>query len=243
MISPVTEWLSEHLRSLTLSEEAEGYLLGRGATPEAISRFRFVEWFPAKVESPSSQFRTRYGSRGEYLTGSLAYPLLSPLGDLIGMEARSMKEKKISEFRTPESEWNPVLVNAPLAAQKMWGGGSVWITEGIFDLLPMELVVSPEDTVIATLRAGLSRRHVDFIARFCRNRVYMVYDNDETGRKATLGWKDTTTGKYRPGALELLRRAGLQAVDFRYRGKDPGEVWSSGGIRNLKRVFLGGQHE
>jgi hypothetical protein len=150
-----------------------------------------------------------------------------------------MGEKRISEFRTPEAEWNPVLVNAPEAARKLWSGGSVWVTEGVFDMLALELVVPVEDVVISTLRAGLSRRHVEFISRFCRNRVYMVYDNDETGRKATLGWKDATTGKYRPGALDLLRKAGLTVIDFRYRGKDPGEVWSSGGIHKLRHVFLG----
>lgn len=240
MISPVTEWLTEHLRSLTLSEEAEGYLLGRAATPEAIERLGFVEWRPSKYESPSSQFRKRYEPRGEYLTGTLVYPILSPSGALIGMESRSMTEKKISEFRTPEAEWQPVFGNAPYTARKLWEGGSAWVTEGVFDALALELIVPEGDAVFQTLRAGLSRRHVDFLSRFCRNRVYMVYDNDETGRKATLGWKDATTGKDRPGALTLLRKAGVRAIDFRYRGKDPGEVWSSGGIRNLRRVFLGG---
>lgn len=240
-MTPIASWLVEHFSSLSLSEEAEGYLLGRGATPEAIRRLGFVEWYPATTEAPSAQFRARYKPRGEALTGLLAYPLRSPAGDLIGFEARSMQEKKISEFRTPEAEWNPVFVNAPEAARKLWGEGSVWVTEGVFDLLAVELVVPDGDAVISTLRAGLSRRHVEFLSRFCRNRVYVVYDNDETGRKATLGWIDATTGKYRSGALDLLRRAGLTAIDFRYRGKDPGEVWSSGGIRKLRRVFLGEQ--
>jgi hypothetical protein len=154
-----------------------------------------------------------------------------------------MEVKLISEFRTPEAEWNPVLVNAPEAARKLWAGGSIWITEGVFDELALELVVPVEDVVISTLRAGISRRHVDFISRFCRNRVYMVYDNDETGRKATLGWKDATTGKYRMGALDLFRKAGIPVIDFRYRGKDPGEVWSSGGIRKLRNVFLIGANK
>jgi DNA primase len=240
-VTPITSWLAEHLASLSLSEEAEGYLLGRGATPEAIQRLGFVEWEPAKTDSPSAQFRTRYKPRGDLLKGTLAYPLRSPTGDLIGFEARGMKEKKISEFRTPEAEWNPVFVNAPEAAQKLWSGGSIWVTEGVFDELALELVIPVEDVAIATLRAGLSKRHVEFISRLCRNRVYMVYDNDETGRKATLGWEDAVTGKYRPGALNLLQRAGLRVIDFRYRGKDPGEVWSSGGIHKLRQAFLGEQ--
>jgi DNA primase len=231
--------LAEHLESLSLSEGAAGYLMGRAASQEAIDRLKFVEWSPAVKESPSSQFRARYGTRGEKLAGMLTYPLLSPAGGLIGFEARSMTEKKISEFRLPEAEWNPVFVNAPQTTARLWEGGSVWVTEGVFDLLAVEMVAPPGDAVMATLRAGMSRRHVEFLTRFARNRVYMAYDNDETGRKATLGWKDSVTGKYRPGALDLLKRAGLRAIDFRYRGKDPGEVWSSGGHRKLRRVFLG----
>lgn len=239
MISPTTEWLTNHLRTLSLSEEAEGYLLGRAATPEAIKHFRFVEWGPSKEPCPNSSFAERHGEFGEKLTGLLTYPLLSPRGGLIGFEARSMDgPKRITEFRTPEAEWNPVLINAPEAAKKMWEGGSVWVGEGIFDLLPLRLVVPSTDVVIGTLRAGLSRFHVEFLARFCRNRVYMVYDNDETGRKATLGWIDKA-GKPQLGALDRLKWVGLRAVDFRYRGKDPGEVWSSGGVRNLRRAFLG----
>lgn len=242
VISPVTHWLADHLRTCSLSEEAEGYLFGRGATQEAIDRLQFVEWVPSLDESPSIAFRSRYGPRGEKLTGMLTYPLRSPSGGLLGIEARSMREKKISEFRTPEAAWNPVLVNAPHAAQQMWKGGSVWVTEGVFDLLPLEMVCPPGDVVISTLRARLSKTHANFLSRFCQNRVYMVYDNDETGRRATLGWVDDT-GKFQPGALDSLRRLGVRVVDFRYRGKDPGEVWSSGGMQNLKRVFFGGSYE
>jgi len=237
--SEIALWLSDHLRNLSLSEEAEGYLLGRGATPEAIEHFRFVEWVPANTTAPDPLFRERYGNRGERWTGRLVYPLLSPSGGLIGVEARSMAEKAISEFRTPEARWNPVMVNAPEAARKMWEGGSVWVTEGIFDLLPMRMIVPDTDVVIATLTARLSRSHLDFLTRFLQNQVYMVYDNDATGRKATLGWEDEKTGKKHPGALTLLRKSGLRATDYRYRGKDPGEVWSAGGIRNMRRVFLG----
>lgn len=237
-MSEELEWLSEHLKSLSLSEESEGYLYGRSATQEAIEHFRFLDWEPSAQECPNAVFRERYGSRGEKLAGRLTYPIYSPAGTLLGIEARSRTEKKISEFRTPEAKWNPMIVNAPEAAKRLWAGGRVWIVEGIFDLLPLRLVLPPTDAVIATLRARLSPSHVEFLSRFCTNLVVMAYDNDETGRKATLGWTDEA-GKYQFGALDRLKRANLRATDFRYRGKDPGEVWASGGIWNLKRVFLG----
>ena len=236
--SPIATWLDKHLVNLTLEEDAEGYLLGRGATPEAIDRLGIREWYPAPAPSPSAVFNARYGSRGEALSGLLFIPLRAPTGKLIGFEARSRLVKRVTEFRTPEAEWSPVLIGAP-TAERMWSGGSVWVVEGVYDLLAMELVTPPTDAVVSTLRAGLSRQNADFLARLCQANVYMVYDNDEAGRRATIGWKDTGTGKYRQGALDILRKRGVRVSDYRYLGKDPGEVWSSGGMAKMRRIFLG----
>jgi DNA primase len=83
----------------------------------------------------------------------------------------------------------------------------------------------------------MSKDTVEFLARFCTNTVYMVYDNDPTGRKATHGWVDDVTGKHRMGALDLLTKAGMRAVDYPYHGKDPGDVWSKRGIDGLLATF------
>jgi hypothetical protein len=240
VVSAISSWIEDNLRLLSLEEDAEGYLLGRGATPDSIERLGIREWSSAESPSPSPAFNARYGPRGEALTGMLFIPLRAPSGRLIGFEARSRFEKRVTEFRTPEAEWCPVLIGAPHAAEKLWSGGSAWIVEGVFDLFAMEMVVPNTDAVVATLRAGLSYRNADFLARLCSHTVYMVYDNDEAGRRATLGWVDPQTGKYRQGALDLLKRRGVRWVtDYRYLGKDPGEVWSSGGMMKMRRIFLG----
>jgi hypothetical protein len=238
MTSSIGEWLEAHLSSLPLSEDCEGYLLGRGASPDTIERLGIREWEPASTPAPSEHFTSRYGRHGEKLAEMVTIPLRGPTGTLLGIEARSRFEKKVTEFRVPESQWNTVILNAPRAAEAMWSGGSVWVVEGVYDLCALDWCIPKTDAVIATLRAGLSKDAVEFLARFCTNTVYMVYDNDETGRKATHGWKDPATGKYRPGALDLLTRAGVRAVDYRYRGKDPGEVWRAGGLPALRAAFV-----
>lgn len=237
MASAIGVWLSEHLATLSLPEDCEGYLLGRGASPGTIERLGIREWSPAATDCPSVQFTDRYGRRGEKLDGMVTIPLLAPSGTLVGIEARSRFEKRVTEFRVPEAGWNPVAINAQRAAEAMWAGGSLWVAEGVYDLCALEWCVPESDAVIATLRAGLGRDVLEFIARFATNRVFMVYDNDETGRKATYGWKDPATGKYRPGAIDLLKKAGVRVVDYRYRGKDPGDVWSHGGKTKLQETF------
>lgn len=241
MTSEVAKWLSNHLAGLGLGEAVEGYLYGRGATESLLAQLGIREWSTAKEPSPSPHFAQRYGARGEKLVGMIVIPIWSPLRELIGIEvrtpSRNAAEKKISEFRLPEAAWNPFLIGTPEAAEKLWVGGSVWVCEGVYDLFALARVLPPNDCVVATLKAGLSRDHVRFFSRFCVGRVHMVYDNDETGRRATNGCIDKNTGKYRPGALDLLRKAKVPAVDYHYRGKDPGAVWDSGGVRNLRAVF------
>jgi len=167
----------------------------------------------------------------------VAIPLIAPSGRLLGVEFRSRFEKRITEFLVPESRWNAVMINAPQAAEKMWAGGSIWIVEGLFDLCALHWVIPKGDAVIATIRAGLDKPTIGFLARFCTNRVYMVYDNDATGRKAIHGWVDEQTGKPRLGAIGLLQRVGVKALDFRYSGKDPGVVWDKGGLKRVREVF------
>lgn len=236
--SESAQWLEEHLQTLDLPEDAEGYLLGRGATSETIEKLELREWRAASRPCPSPIFKERgYGNRGQNLEGGITIPIRSASGRILGVEIRSRFQKKISEFRVPEAAWNPFLINTQEAARKMWEGGSVWITEGLFDLLPLTWVVPETDAVIATLKAGLARDHVVFLSRFCRGTIYMVYDNDETGRLATVGGIHAKTGKHLRGALELLRAEGLKVVDYRYGGKDPGEVWRSGGRQKLQQMF------
>lgn len=224
-----------------MGDSVEGYLFSRGATQGDFDTLGLREWEPSRTPAPSHHFVKRYGDRGQALTGMIFVPLWSPSGGILGFEARTASrnpgEKKISEFRVPEASWNPFLIGAKGAAEKLWAGGSVWVCEGLYDLLALQWVVPKTDAVVATLKAGLSKSHVLFFSRLCRNRVYMVYDNDDTGRRATVGWYDDVAKKHRPGALTLLSKAGLNAVDYRYGGKDPGEVWSSGGYRKLQTVF------
>jgi len=83
----------------------------------------------------------------------------------------------------------------------------------------------------------LGRMHIEFLRRFCRGWVHMVYDQDPTGRKATTGFRDDT-GKWTPGALDNLKRVGLRCEDVPYSGgKDPGEIWDKGGIAQLRTAF------
>jgi len=236
-VTPIAEWLGGHIAALSLSEDCEGYLLGRGASPESIARLGIREWAPAPTDTPDTEFKKRYGPRGEKLDGMVVIPIRGPTGTFLGMEARSRFEKRVTDFRVPEAGWNPFAINLPRVAEAMWNGGSVWVCEGIYDLCALDWCIPSTDATLATLRAGMGKDVVGFFSRLCTGTVYMVYDNDETGRKATYGWTDGVSGKHRMGAIDLLTKVGVKAVDYRYRGKDPGDVWLKRGLDGLRATF------
>lgn len=236
----MTPWLAEALKRCTLTEPVRGYLLGRGAKESSILDLGVVTWtLPHEEKVGPEAFQTRYGPpRGLDITGWLVCPLYSPKGNIIGFEARNTKQKALSEFVLPEGAWNPIWLGlTPSAMQRIWAGGDVWITEGLFDKLPLEWVIPEKDVSLATLRARLTDKHIEFLRRFCRGRVHMVYDLDAQGRKATHSWTDDT-GKRRWGALDKLQRVGIKCRDVPYiGGKDPGEIWDAGGVAGIRAAF------
>jgi hypothetical protein len=234
--------LDAALATFSLSEDAEGHLLGRGVPESRVRDMGIVLWDSNILDgtAPDGGFREKHGSRGDRLDGRLCTPIRSPRGRLLGVEARTWRgEKRVSQYLLPEAAWNPVFVGLTESAMgRVWAGGSVWIVEGLFDLGALEHVVPGADVVLATLRARVSDRHASFLGRFCRKWVNLVYDNDETGRRQTHGWVDETTGRRRWGALEVLSRVGVRARDVPYRGgKDPGEIWEHVGTEGLRRSF------
>lgn len=246
-------WLEDALKNMVLTEEVEGYLLGRGARDSTIQSEGMVTWHRTAESIPDPSFTAPYGEFGEKLEGFLVCPVWSPRGNLIGFEARNPKVKIIKDYRLPESRWNPFFLGTRGAMEKVWNGGNVWICEGLFDKTALEWAVPETDAVLATVRAKLSDSHLEFLRRFCKGTVYMTYDKDETGVKATgvpnakdgktdkwlsVGSKDPETGKMRYGALANLNRVGVKCRLVDFRGvKDPGDIWDHGGAEAVKSAI------
>jgi hypothetical protein len=233
----MSNWLTEALKGCTLTEEVEGYLLGRGAKEDTIREEGMVTWFPLEHPTPDPEFEKWFGRYGEKLSGFLVCPMYSPRGEVIGFEARHTKQKLIRDYRLPEEAHQTFWLGTRRAVLKLWEGGDAWIVEGLFDLCPMEWVIPDKDAVLASVRAKLSVSHVEFLRRFCRGTVNMVYDCDSAGRKGTFGFVDET-GKRQKGALDWLKRVGLNCRDIPYEGgKDPGVIWDKGGAPAVRAAF------
>jgi len=236
-------WLAAHFQTLTLDDDQEGYLLGRGAQEPTIERLGIKTWQALDEPCDDPVFCERYGDKGERLGDWMLWPLFSPKGRVIGCAGREGTKKNITRYMLPAADWNPVWTGlTPETMQRIWDGADLWVVEGIFDLFPMEWAIPDGDVVLGSERARLTDKHVEFIRRFmvragrCPNLVHMVYDNDETGKKGVHGWTDET-GKVRWGAIKRLERVGVKATAPPYRAKDPGDIWSQQGAAGIRAAF------
>lgn len=234
------EWLDAALVEASghLSEEAAHYAMGRGLKESLIREMGMGLWEGPSEPAPDPVFRKRFGARGEKLSGMITTPIYNPRGRLLGVEFRAFEgPKRVSQFLLPEAKWNPVFIGMPMAMDRIWNGGDIWIVEGLFDLAALHWVAPERDAILATLRARLSFAHVQFLARFASGMVNMVYDQDETGQKAVDGWVDPT-GKERWGALRSLERVQVPCRKISFRGgKDPGEIWDKLGADGVRATF------
>lgn len=218
-------WLRKGLGSPL--EAYKPYLASRGVDSQ--SSISFHSWIPHdQIQDP--RFKAMFGSLGERIKDHLIIPITSPRGEILGLEVRSIDaegQKKVLQYRTPKSQWNPYLLGSEKALNALWEGNDLWIVEGVFDLIAVEKSIPPTDAVCSTLRAGMDSNTLATIAQFYTplSTIYICYDNDETGRKKS-AWLH-----------KQMTDIGIRSVQWKYRGKDPGEVWKAGGIQALKKLF------
>lgn len=226
----IESWIQDQLDKTTLSPEHERYLVKRGVDEN--TSVQFHTWKKTESSAPCSKFAYIYGQNGEKIDGQLVYTIKSPRGKILGMEARksfSDGTKKVYQYRTLSSSWNPYMIGSEKALSALWNGCDLWIVEGVFDLISIEKVIPQCDAVASTLRAGMDRTTLETIANFASkaSTVYIAYDNDETGQKKAK-WL-----KYN------LNQLGTRSVIWQFRGgKDPNEIWMRGKEKALRRAFL-----
>lgn len=222
-------WLQSVFEQSALTEDAEGYLLGRGVLESSIRGLKFGVWQSPEEPAPDTLlFAERYGERGERLNGRLFYPLFCPRGKLLGFEARTfVGEKKITRYLLYRAAWNPVFIGMPMAMPLIWEGKVPWLFEGVYDVEVMRHVLS-QTPLLGTLRAKLTDIHVEFLRRHLSpgTTVPMVYDHDETGEKGI------KKARYALGQVDLDCRP----IPYT-KGKDPNQVWEDFGTSGLREAF------
>jgi len=231
-------WLEESI-SFDLPSQGEDYLLSRGVSRTLINELRFG-WWDQITEPTDKLVLGRYKSMLRKFEGRVIVPIFSPQGRIVGVEARCLEGKHPKSLRllTTQAQWNPLFVGlSPYAMERIWNGANVWIVEGIFDVTTLQRLLGNSSVVLGTMRASVTRKHLDFLKRTVKGSVFVAYDNDKTGQDSMKGYIDDQ-GRSRKGVVDKISDLGLSCSPVYYRGgKDPNEIWENGGDSALKKAF------
>lgn len=183
---------------------------------------KFLNWSSEWIEDEHGPI-TRLS--GKKLIGNIVLPLTNYLGSIIGVQLRSLETKNYDTFllqRRPE----PHFFGCSTAIHEIWRTGDVWLTEGPFDQLVIERLISPASLAITT--SSLSTSQYRMIRRFAR-RVYICLDLDKSGRE---------------GAASIRKHLGesMDIVDVLFASKtskikDVNELWKHVGDEGFKKTF------
>ena len=132
--------------------------------------------------------RKREGRDGYYDTfrNRLLFTISDLHGRAIGFGGRVMDDSLPKYINSPESpiyRKSEVLFGLDLAKKGMREQGSAIIVEGYFDHLA--LYRAGHTNVVATCGTALTPGHLKVLRRYAE-KVYMLFDGDEAGRKATV---------------------------------------------------------
>ncbi|MDD5774154.1 MAG: DNA primase [bacterium] len=212
-------------KNLLNSEEAAGarsYLKNRDIDAKTISKYK-IGYASLKIKD---DFLRRGFSQNDMLAAGLLvkgesgyYPkfrnrVIFPIFDIknriLGFGGRVLDNSMPKYLNSPDSRIyhkGEILYGLNFAKDSIRNEGSVFIVEGYFDLIRMQ--ISGVENTVATLGTALTADQIRLLSRLCE-RIYFVYDPDTAGQSAALR------------GMELVKKEGIDVkVLCLPDGKDP----------------------
>lgn len=237
------EFFREQLWKENTGATAREYLAGRGITREDAERFALgyaprdtallrshlsglgfddarqlaagVTMQREELPEPRSRFRNR-----------LMFPIHDLREHVVGFGGRVLGEGEPKYLNSAESEIfakRRLLYNLDSAKQAIRRVDRLLLVEGYFDVI--RLVLAGIDEVVAPLGTALTEAQAALIRKYTKN-VFLLYDSDEPGLKAT----------FRSGD-ELLRNGVSVRVVTLPDGEDPDTFVAKEGAAGLERAI------
>ncbi len=168
------------------------------------------------------------GKMYDMFRNRVMFPVFDANGEVVAFSGRRLNEdderKYINTSDTPVFKKSRILFGLNIA--KNTQAGSFVLCEGAPDAIAMHQ--AGFDNAIATLGTAITPEHARIIARYCRV-VYLAYDIDKAGRKATLK------------GIELLNQVGVDTkiINLGTEAKDPDEFIKKFGANAFKAKLTG----
>lgn len=210
----VNEWAAGLFRKLLSGDEAapaREYLRKRGVTPETeetfrlgyspggwdglITRARKAGFDDSLLLAAGLVIEREGGGTYDRFRGRLMFPIWDARGKVIGFGARALGDdppKYINTSETAIFSKGRNFYGLHLQREDLERERTIRIVEGYFDvILPYQHGVRG---LVATLGTALTRDHLKVLRRYV-DRVVLVFDGDEAGRKANERGLDLLLGE------------------------------------------------
>lgn len=176
-------WLDEFVEfaQAQLCERAmEGYW-DRGVSEKQIRDFKlgYIKNTLPNLPSEASEF-THWSTKGPLLEDVFVFPLTNVLGEVRGLQFRSVDREQKGYRTFYNGKQEPVLFGLGQSAEFLFDKRAIFVVEGVFDLFPVQRAIP---WVVATLTARVSRNTVRLLKRLVSD-IWLGYDLDSTGREA-----------------------------------------------------------
>ena len=223
-------YFREHLEGPALD-----YLHGRGLEDATIERYALgfapkrwdglLRHLQRQGVSPELALRAgvlaeKDGRFYDRLRGRVVFPIRDPMGRVVAFTGRALSDEDTPKYlNTPETDVfkkNRLLYGYPEARKSLRERKRAIVVEGLFDVLALAQMGWTE--TVAVLGSALSPDQARLLERAEVERLYLAFDADEAGRKATLAGLD----------VSVARRFLTYAV-LLPEGRDPGDLLADPG--------------
>jgi len=170
------------------------------------------------IEESGLILKKRSG-RGYYdrFRNRIIFPIQDNIGRFIGFGGRIFEKEEVNSPKYINTNENFIfhkgkqLYGLYNAEESIRQESSVFIVEGYFDVIRM--YKEGYKNTVAPLGTALTEEQISYILRYTKN-IYLVFDPDEAGRKASLR------------SISIINKKGIDPVVLRLpEGQDPGSFF------------------
>ncbi|WP_456413817.1 DNA primase [Oceanithermus profundus] len=175
---------------------------------------------PLKLGLEAGVLAEKDGRVYDRLRARVVFPIRDPMGRVVAFTGRAISDEDAPKYlNTPESDVfkkNRLLYGYPEARKSIRDRKRAIVVEGLFDVLALAQMGWTE--TVAVLGSALSPEQAKLLERAEAERLYLAFDADEAGRRATLAGLD----------VGVARRFLTFAV-LLPEGRDPGDLLTDPG--------------
>ncbi|WP_287370583.1 DNA primase [Oceanithermus sp.] len=175
---------------------------------------------PLKLGLEAGVLAEKDGRVYDRLRARVVFPIRDPMGRVVAFTGRALADEDAPKYlNTPESDVfkkNRLLYGYPEARKSIRERKRAIVVEGLFDVLALAQMGWTE--TVAVLGSALSPEQAKLLERAEAERLYLAFDADEAGRRATLAGLD----------IGVARRFLTFAV-LLPEGRDPGDLLTEAG--------------